>query len=331
MQIGHFLSLCDDTGLLQHALHCVPDRSHGYCTDDNARALLVACALGKPGEQRLPEPLTSRFAAFVQHAWNPDTKRFRNFMSFDRRWLEDLGSEDSHGRALWALGECARSDRSPSRRRWAASLFAAGAAGRGELSLAARVELHAARVGRLLRRGGGGLGREAPAASCSPTGWSPSWRRSRTEDWEWFEEGLAYDNARLPQALIVTGVLDRNARIRERRSAVPALAHDAADDAGGPLQARRLAELRRRADAAFALRPAAPGSRRSGLGLPRGMARRRRSRVESPRRSGRSHGSSAATICLCRWSIWKQAAAATDCIPIGSTRIGVGSPSCPTS
>jgi len=65
MPLGHFLSLTDDTGLFQHALHCVPDRAHGYCTDDNARALLVACALGKPGEQLLSDELTGRFAAFV--------------------------------------------------------------------------------------------------------------------------------------------------------------------------------------------------------------------------------------------------------------------------
>ena len=89
MQLGHLLSMCDDTGLLQHAIHSVPDRSHGYCVDDNARALLVACALNAPGEQRLPETFTMRLAAFVQHAWNPDTRRFRNFMSFDRRWLEE--------------------------------------------------------------------------------------------------------------------------------------------------------------------------------------------------------------------------------------------------
>ena len=144
--------MCDDTGLFQHAVHSVPDRSHGYCVDDNARALLVACALNAPGEQRLPEALTARLAAFVQHAWNPDTRRFRNFMSFDRRWLEDNGSEDSHGRALWALGECARSDASPSRRRWAASLVRRSAADRGALSLAPRLGLHAARTGWLLRR-----------------------------------------------------------------------------------------------------------------------------------------------------------------------------------
>ena len=123
MQIDHFLSMCDDTGLFQHAVHSVPDRSHGYCVDDNARALLLACALNNPGEQPLSEFLTARFAAFVQHAWNPDTRRFRNFMGFNRTWLEDSGSEDSHGRTLWALGECSRRDASPSRRRWAAALF----------------------------------------------------------------------------------------------------------------------------------------------------------------------------------------------------------------
>src|SRR5450755_3302473 len=87
MQIGHFLSMCDDTGLFQHAVHSVPDRNHGYCVDDNARALLLACALNTPGEQALSESLTARLAAFVQHAWNPATRRFRNFMSFDRNWL----------------------------------------------------------------------------------------------------------------------------------------------------------------------------------------------------------------------------------------------------
>ena len=153
MKIGHLLSMCDDTGLFQHAVHSVPDRSHGYCVDDNARALLLACALNNPGERRLSEVLTARLAAFVQHAWNPDTRRFRNFMGFNRTWLEASGSEDSHARTLWALGECARSDSSPSRRRWAASLFAEALAHRGKLSLAARMGIHAAGSGRILRGG----------------------------------------------------------------------------------------------------------------------------------------------------------------------------------
>jgi hypothetical protein len=205
MQIGHFLSMCDDTGLFQHAVHSVPDRSHGYCVDDNARALLLACALNNPGEARLSEVLTARFAAFVQHAWNPDTKRFRNFMGFNRTWLEDTGSEDSHGRTLWALGETARRDVSPSRRRWAAALFAEALStaeafrsprawaftllGLDAYCAAAPEDLHAGEVRHSLAD---------RLMSCLAA--------VETPDWLWFEEGLAYDNARLPQALVLTGL-----------------------------------------------------------------------------------------------------------------------------
>ncbi len=205
MQLGHFLSMCDDTGLFQHAVHSVPDRSHGYCVDDNARGLLLACALTHAGEQRLSEPLSARLAAFVQHAWNPDTRRFRNFMSFDRRWLEDRGSEDSHGRTLWALGACALTDASPSRRRWAAALFAEALPtvegfrsprawaftllGLDAYCAAAAADREAVRIRGLLA--------DRLISIMAAV---------ETKDWVWFEEGLAYDNARLPQALIATGI-----------------------------------------------------------------------------------------------------------------------------
>ena len=205
MQIGHFLSMCDDNGLFQHAVHSVPDRSHGYCVDDNARALLLACVLNNPGEQPLSEVLTARFAAFVQHAWNPDTRRFRNFMGFNRTWLEDRGSEDSHGRTLWALGESARRDASPSRRLWAAALFAEALPtaesfssprawaftllGLAAYCAVAPDDLHAREVRHSLAD---------RLMSCLAS--------VETPDWVWFEEGLAYDNARLPQALMMTGM-----------------------------------------------------------------------------------------------------------------------------
>ncbi len=197
--------MCDDTGLFQHAVHSVPDRSHGYCVDDNARALLLACALNNPGEQRLSETLTARLAAFVQHAWNPDKRRFRNFMSFDRRWLEDSGSEDSHGRTLWALGECAHSDASPSRRRWAAGLFAE--------ALPTVESFRSPRAWAFTL-----LGLDAYCAAVPKDSLAECVRTLladrliailslvETKDWVWFEDGLAYDNARLPQALIITGI-----------------------------------------------------------------------------------------------------------------------------
>ena len=214
VSLAHFLALCDDTGLYQHAVHSVPDRAHGYCVDDNARALLVACALAAPDEQPLSAPLASRFAAFVQHAWNPDTRRFRNFMSFDRRWLEDRGSEDSHGRTLWALGELSRSAAHPARQQWAAALFAEALPSVEGFSSprawaftllgldgycaahADRQEAHRLRTTLADR-----------LVECLDL--------TATRDWVWFEAGLAYDNARLPQALIVTGLATGTPRYLE--------------------------------------------------------------------------------------------------------------------
>jgi glycosyltransferase involved in cell wall biosynthesis len=205
MRLDHLLAMCDDTGLLQHAIHSVPDRDHGYCIDDNARALLVALALNRPGEQRLPEELTARLAAFVQHAWNPETGRFRNFMAFDRRWLEDAGSEDSHARALWALGECARGDVSPSRRRWATALFTQA------LPAAESFSSPRAWAFTLLGLDGHGAAETDDASVARVKHFLAGRLMSclssvETTDWVWFEESLAYDNARLSQALIVTGL-----------------------------------------------------------------------------------------------------------------------------
>jgi glycosyltransferase involved in cell wall biosynthesis len=205
MRIEHFLSLCDSTGLLQHAVHSIPDRTHGYCVDDNARALLFASALPKSAEARLSDASTARFAAFIQHAWNPDTRRFRNFMSYDRRWLEESGSEDSHGRTLWALAECAGNDTDPSRRRWAAALF--------KTALPTIEEFSSPRAWAFAL-----LGLDGYCALRDGDAFADRLRRRfadrlvamfseiETSDWVWFEDLLAYDNARLPQALIQTGL-----------------------------------------------------------------------------------------------------------------------------
>ncbi len=206
VKIDHFLSLCDSTGILQHSVYAVADRAHGYCVDDNARALLLSCALAYFSEGRLlPKSNSASYAAFIQHAWNADTRRFRNFMSYDRRWLEPVGSEDSHGRTLWALGECALTDTDPSRRAWALSLFktalpavlaftsprawAFALLGLNAYCAVEVTDVFAARARRQL------------ADRLMNSFWA-----SQSADWLWFEDVLAYDNARLSQALIETGM-----------------------------------------------------------------------------------------------------------------------------
>ncbi len=282
MQIGHFLSMCDDTGLFQHAVHSVPDRSHGYCVDDNARALLLACALNEPGEQPLSEVLTARFAAFVQHAWNPDTRRFRNFMGFSRIWLEDSGSEDSHGRTLWALGECARSDSSPSRRSWAASLFAEA------LPTAEAFRSPRAWAFTLL-----GLDAYCAAASQRSSCRGSPARSCRQADGHsriGRDAGLGVVRGRacLRQRAPAAG-LDRdghgnaNTRLCRCRIEIPALADDAANGIGRAFPPRRHGRLRRTAATSPRLRSAARGSHGHDRRLPHGVAGGWRCRVESPR------------------------------------------------
>ncbi|WP_343615480.1 glycosyltransferase family 4 protein [Novosphingobium sp.] len=197
----HFKAMCDDTGLFQHAIRSIPDRRHGYCVDDNARALLLCIQPDNRLDGALA--LAAHFASFVQHAWNSDYRRFRNFMSFERRWLEPAGSQDSHGRTLWALGVCAASS-DPGLAAWATDLFVEALPTVLEftaprswafalLGLDAYCPVHpgdtvadairhrlAGRLVRLLRD-------------------------TATDPWPWFEDRLTYDNARLCEALIRTG------------------------------------------------------------------------------------------------------------------------------
>ncbi|PKP97783.1 MAG: glycosyl transferase family 1 [Alphaproteobacteria bacterium HGW-Alphaproteobacteria-13] len=201
-------ALCDDVGILQHGRGVVPDRDHGYCIDDNARALML---FADWGAGPLADRQLLRFAAFVQHAWNDERRAFRNFMGYDRRWLEERGSDDSNGRAIWALGHCAARAREPDLRDWARGWFdraVQGFAGVTSPRAVAFAMLGASALsGRdparaLLNRGGtllAGLAEE-----------------QASDDWDWFEPVLAYDNARLPQALLLAGRALRQRQWEER-------------------------------------------------------------------------------------------------------------------
>jgi glycosyltransferase involved in cell wall biosynthesis len=204
-RLDHLARLTDSTGMLQHATHTIPNFAEGYCTDDNSRALLLTVLLEELGQGGAKlERLATIYAAFLQAAFNPETKRFRNFLGFDRRWLEHVGSEDSHGRALWALGTCVGRSRRADLPAWAALHF--------EMALPAVLETTSPRTwafGLLgIREYLGRFGGDRHATQARETLTArliDIYDRTATPDWPWFEEILSYDTARLPQALITAG------------------------------------------------------------------------------------------------------------------------------
>src|SRR5437016_7227596 len=124
IKLSHVSRMTDSTGIFQHATFSVPNFSEGYCTDDNARAFILTVLLEELGED-LPKVrnLATTYLAFLNFGFNRASRRFRNFMSFDRKWMEECGSEDSNGRALWALGIGVGRSRRPSFQSLAGQLF----------------------------------------------------------------------------------------------------------------------------------------------------------------------------------------------------------------
>jgi len=214
-RLDHLARLTDATGMFQHATHTIPNFAEGYCTDDNARALLLTVLLEELGQGGTQvHRLATTYAAFLQAAFDRGRRRFRNFLDFDRRWLEEVGSEDCHGRALWALGTCVGRSRRPDLPSWAASHF--------ELALPAILETTSPRtwafallgIREYLRRLGGDR-LSAQARDTLTARLIDLYERTATPDWPWFEEVLSYDVARLPQALIATGRDGGNPRALE--------------------------------------------------------------------------------------------------------------------
>jgi glycosyltransferase involved in cell wall biosynthesis len=207
LNTAHLLTMTDDTGMLQHAIFSVPNTREGYTADDNARALIVSTLLDKSVGREHREDhlnLSRRYLAFLWLAFHSDTGRFRNFLGYDRKWREDVGSEDSHGRALWALGSVLGHSQNVGLRGAVGRLF--------EAAVPAVLTFSSPRAWAFSI-----LGLQAYLD------WFPGdramqnirnmianrlldiYERTHSESWHWFEKSLAYSNARLPQALILAG------------------------------------------------------------------------------------------------------------------------------
>jgi len=211
INLDHLYRMTDQTGIVEHAVFVIPNYPEGYSTDDNARALIVAILLEEfgTGAAKNAADLASRYLAFLWLAFDPVTKRFRNSLSYERQWQEHEDSEDSHGRALWGLGTVLGRSKEAGWR---------GAAGRMfELALPAATEFKSPRACAFALLGlqeyldsfpgdRAALG----ASDVLANRLLNSYRSNRSSDWNWFENSLAYSNARLPQALIRAGMRAAN-------------------------------------------------------------------------------------------------------------------------
>ncbi|HTK82609.1 MAG TPA: glycosyltransferase [Bacteroidota bacterium] len=203
LRLDHLHRMTDETGMLQHALYTVPNYSEGYTTDDNARALMVSALLEALGNTDARE-LTSRYLAFIWYAFNTERRRFRNFMDYDRHWREENGSDDSHGRALWALGVLLGRSNTPALHSMAGKLF--------EQALPQILDTTSPRAWAftligiheyLQRFAGDRRASQVREELCGRL--LKLYESHRTDGWRWFEPGLTYCNAALPHALLMCG------------------------------------------------------------------------------------------------------------------------------
>ena len=205
LKLDHLSAMTDGTGILQHSRFTIPDRNHGYCTDDNARALMVA--LNAFAITKAPDTLAlaKTYLGFLAHAFNPETGRFRNFMSYDRQWLEESGSDDSHGRALWGLGVAVKSAPHDTLRASAVDLFHQALPAAEELEYSRSCAFSLIGVCAYLERYSGDTAARRIGESLAETLYDRFVANSNDDDWVWGEDLLSYANAKLPHALLVAG------------------------------------------------------------------------------------------------------------------------------
>jgi glycosyltransferase involved in cell wall biosynthesis len=206
IDLDHVTLMTDSTGMLQHGAFDVPRYRDGYCLDDNARALLLMALVedAGPKNRKLIRNLSSRYLAFVNHAFDEQQGRFRNFLSYDRQWTEVTGSDDSHGRAVWALGTLVGRSSDPGRRSLGGDLFHAALPATCTFTSPRAWAFTLLGIDEYLRAFGGESEVEVVRTTLAER-LLELFQRNHARDWPWFEDRLSYSNARLPQALIASG------------------------------------------------------------------------------------------------------------------------------
>jgi hypothetical protein len=207
LRLDHVERMSNSTGMIQHATYNVPNFQEGYCIDDNARAFLLCNLLdelgGRPPSESL-DRLATNYLAFISAALNRDSGRFRNFMSHGHLWLEDAGSEDSHGRAMWALGTGASRSRNEGHRKLSAHLFERGLPAVAGFIAPRSWAFTLLGIHEYLRRFPQDAGVKAMRETLTLR-LIDLRKATATDTWPWFEATATYENARFSQALLLSG------------------------------------------------------------------------------------------------------------------------------
>lgn len=206
IKLNHLRRMTDSIGIFQHAQHNVPNYVEGYCTDDNARALILTVLLEKfgiIGTSKLDD-LISRFIGFVRYSWNTETGRFRNFLSFQRDWVDKTFSEDCHARAIWALGICINGSTNEGFSQIAAEIF--------RQALSPVLSFSSPRAWAFAILGAYKHQKRFPGDRSTrkimetlANHLMRLYRENSSPEWNWFETVLSYDNAKISHSLILSG------------------------------------------------------------------------------------------------------------------------------
>jgi glycosyltransferase involved in cell wall biosynthesis len=206
LRLDHLFILTDDTGILQHARYATPTRSHGYCTDDNARALIVGAMVWSLTKDETIVPYTQTYLSFLEHAQPEDEGFFRNTMSYDRRWMNEEPSQDCHGRVLWALGHLISHPPLESMRLLATNLFHKAFTSIDLLRHPRSIALSILGLHYYLREfGTDDKVRDTLRRLANRL--KKAFSDNQSDEWRWFDDIVTYGNARMPQALIIAGFI----------------------------------------------------------------------------------------------------------------------------
>lgn len=201
INLSHLKTMTDDTGLLQHAKYMTPDFNHGYCVDDNARGLIALTKYYSLNKDQGILPLIQKYLAFLYYAYNQDNGRFRNFMSYDRRWMELAGSEDSHARAIWGLGITVKEAPNESIRNMAMKLFLESLPTVEHFTSPRAWAFAALGLQAYLTTYSGDLSSLKIHNNLAEKIYE-LFKNNATSDWPWCETTATYANASLPHVLI---------------------------------------------------------------------------------------------------------------------------------